>query len=588
MIQYPKTNDCAFGEKIRDIYGKYKIKKSDLSFEEICFPKKFQLQLPQKFLAEFMSPSTPYKGILVYHRIGAGKTCTAIRIAETWKGKKKIIVLLPASLKGNFRNELRSQCADDNYLTASERTLLSKYHPSDSEYKEIIKKSDERINKVYQIYSYNKFIQMAQNDEINLKNTILIIDEIQNMVSEDGTYYSTLYDLINKAPLDMRTVLLSATPMFDKPNEIALTMNLLRIPKELPTGNEFYRTFVRIVKKGDTIYFRAKNLELFKKSIKGYVSFFRGAPPHVFPKLTIRYVKCEMSDYQFKAYKDVISSETEKFNKNSKNKNNNLNTAIAKKILTVENLPNNFFIGTRIVSNIVFPNRKINEEGFISLKGKEITNNLEKYSTKFNAIMEKINKSRGKIFVYSGFREYGGIKSFAKVLEEFGYKNYLENGEGHKRYAIWSGDENVFEKDEIRAVYNGKDNLSGKKLKIMLGSPATKEGISFTAVQQVHILEPYWNRSRLDQIIGRASRYCSHKDMPENKRNVKVYIYMATKSGAETVDEYMYKLSEQKNTLINEFEMAIKEAAIDCELNKNANVYEGDPDIKCVVNDCKN
>ena len=182
MTNYPKINDCAFGEKITKLYGEYKIPKQTLTFDDICFPKKFQLQLPQKFLSEFMNPSTPYRGVLVYHRIGAGKTCTAVRIAETWRGIKKIIVLLPASLKGNFRSELRSQCADNNYLTASERIALTKYHPSDPEYKEIIKKSDERIDKVYHIYSYNKFIQLAQSGDINLRNTLLIIDEIQNMV----------------------------------------------------------------------------------------------------------------------------------------------------------------------------------------------------------------------------------------------------------------------------------------------------------------------------------------------------------------------------------------------------------------------
>src|SRR5690606_22372405 len=130
---------------------------------------------------------------------------------------------------------------------------------------------------------------------------------------------------------------------------------------------------------------------------------------------------------------------------------------------------------------------------------------------------------QGKVFVYSGFKEYGGIKSFTRVLEAYGYKNYAKHGEGLKRYAVWSGDENMKTKDEIKHIYNQKDNLYGKKLKILMLSPSAKEGLSLTAVRQVHILEPYWNQSRLDQIIGRASRYCSHKDLPEEERNVMVY-----------------------------------------------------------------
>jgi SNF2 family DNA or RNA helicase len=132
--------------------------------------------------------------------------------------------------------------------------------------------------------------------------------------------------------------------------------------------------------------------------------------------------------------------------------------------------------------------------------------------------------------------------------------------------------------------------LYGKKLKVLLGSPSIKEGVSLTAVRQVHILEPYWNQARLDQVIGRASRYCSHKDLPEEERVVDVFIYVAihepndlddsneTIKSPQTVDEYIQQLSEQKNKLVKEFEKAIKEAAVDCTINKNAN----DPDIKCV------
>lgn len=586
MTKYPEIDDREFYEKINQIYKRFTIPKPKKTFDEICFPRKFQLQLPQQFLSEYLSPETKYTKILVYHRIGAGKTCTAIRIAEEWKKYREIIVVLPASLKGNFRNELRSLCADDNYLKQNERNRLSGLHPSDPEYKEIIRKSDGRIDHVYSIYSYNKFIQLAQNKLLNLKNTILIIDEIQNMVSEEGTYYHILYNMIHDAPDDLRIVLLSATPMFDKPNEIALTMNLLRIPNELPTGREFNNTFVRIVKRKDgKYYYKVKNMDLFKDSIRGYVSYFRGAPPYVFPKLIIRYVKCPMSDFQYQAYKDVVQAEMEKFKEKYESKN-------LLKVQTVKDLPNNFYIGTRIVSNVVFPNRQINEQGFASFIGKQITENLHIYSPKFDKIIKRIDRSPGKVFVYSGFKEYGGIRSFSRVLDEYGYSNYIDAGEGRKRYATWSGDESISIKDEIRDIFNNTNNLDGSKIKVLLASPSAKEGLSLRAVQQVHIIEPYWNQARLDQIIGRASRFCSHKDVPEEKRVVKVNIYIATfpenideselNKYKETVDEHIHYLAEQKNKLIREFEGAIKEAAIDCELNKNANVYEGEEDINCV------
>jgi superfamily II DNA or RNA helicase len=164
------------------------------------------------------------------------------------------------------------------------------------------------------------------------------------------------------------------------------------------------------------------------------------------------------------------------------------------------------------------------------------------------------------------------------------YKNYVKDGEGSHRYAIWSGDEDISLKEEIKSVYNQKSNLNGSKLKLLILSPAAKEGISLAGVRQAHILEPYWNMARLQQIIGRGSRFCSHKDLPEEKRNIKVYIYLATHPDEEeTVDEYINQLAYQKNRLVNEFEKAIKESAIDCSLFKNANYYPelGDENFIC-------
>ena len=76
------------------------------------------------------------------------------------------------------------------------------------------------------------------------------------------------------------------------------------------------------------------------------------------------------------------------------------------------------------------------------------------------------------------------------------------------------------------------------------------------------------------QIIGRGQRTCSHRDLPEEKRNLKVYIYLSThENEKETIDQYIAKMAKQKQNLINEFEHAMKEVAIDCELFKNANVF---------------
>ncbi len=578
-MSYPLIINDNFYDKINDKYNKFKISKKKRTIEQICFPKKFELQTPQKFLAQYINPRTPYQGVLVFHQIGSGKTCTAVSIAEKWKKQRNIYIVVPASLIGNFRSELRSLCADNSYLTEKERDKLKTLHPSDQEYKEIISKSDERINKYYKIFSFNKFIELAENNKINLKNSILIVDEVQNVVSETGKFYQVMYDTVHKAPNDLRIVLLSATPMFDKPSEIALTVNLLRIPFELPTGRDFDNMFISVLKNKKTGKYRytAKNLEIFKERIKGYISYYRGAPPYVFPEKKIRYVKCEMSEFQYRSYLTVLKTE-------EKNKEHNIMRKYrAFRKGEILSLPNNFFIGTRIISNIAFPNRGVAEEGYKSLKGKTLElENLQKYSCKFYAIIKKVNKSPGPAFIYSSFLEYGGIKSLIKALEAQGYKNYVEHGEGKYRFAIMSGDEKKELKDEIKNVFNQAENSNASRLRLLLLSPSAKEGISLLRVRQIHVLEPYWNTKRLAQIFGRGVRHCSHASLPFEKRNIKIYIYIAIHpQEPETIDEYIMKLAFNKDKLVDEFEIALKESAIDCKLFKNANVYEDEEDIQC-------
>jgi superfamily II DNA or RNA helicase len=193
-----------------------------------------------------------------------------------------------------------------------------------------------------------------------------------------------------------------------------------------------------------------------------------------------------------------------------------------------------------------------------------------------------MKKSPGPVFVYSNFKDYGGIRSFITFIEYHGYSNYKVYGSGLMRYAVWTGDEPLKMKEEIKKVFNTKENKDGSLIRIIIGSPSVKEGVSFKRVRQVHILEPYWNMSRILQIIGRAIRFCSHKDLTRPNRNVFVYLYLATQYGEETIDQYIWKIAQEKSKLIESFETALKESAVDCDLFYNRNVYPTDEyKLKC-------
>ena len=559
-------------KKISKEFKKYKIPISNEKMEEFCLPKKFTLQPQQKLLPELLSSNlSPWavdpsiRGILIYHMIGAGKTCTAIAVAEKFKKKLNIVVVLPAALVGNFVNELRSECPGDIYMNDEERNILKSTNPGEKEYEKIMEKTQERIDKYYTVYSYHKFVELIKINKIKkLNNTLLIIDEVQNMISMSGTFYKSLQKVVNNSD-SLKMLLLSATPMFDRPIEIALTLNLLK-KEELFSISNFNQDYIR--KLNDS--YKAIHLKDFRTKIKNLISFYRGAPPQAYPRSEFKAVRCNMSEFQYKSYLNSLSTE-EHFIRGSF------------KSIDILNMPQNFFLGPRMISNIAFPNKSAGEAGFISLRGEKLQiQNIGEYSSKFFKIIQKIGKAEGPVFVYSNFKDLGGLRCFIKFIEAHGWKDYKNYGSGTKRFAIWSGDESNKVKDEIKYIFNQKSNEDGSMIKIMLGSPSIKEGVSLLRVQQVHILEPYWNMSRMLQIMGRAVRFCSHKDVKKGKRLVKIYLYLATYPGEKTIDQYIWSLAKKKNKLIEEFEMALKESAFDCELMINRNAYKTDENkLKC-------
>ena len=553
--------------KINEDFKQYKLKKSTATMSEICLPKKFKLQPQQLFLRDYFKSKLSGKGLLIYHQIGAGKTCTVISIAEVFKTKMNVIVVLPASLIGNFKSELQSECGGNIYMSETDRNTIKGLKSKDKKYKQIMNKSDKIIDSYYTIYSYHTFIDLCKKNKIKLKNTMLIIDEIQNMISESGTFYLNLQKVIERSDEKTRIILLSATPMFNKPEEIALTLNLLKLKKDLPTGDDFNKEFIQMTTSDGEINYKLINIDKFKSYIPNIISYYRGAEPQSFPKTIFTVVKCRMEPFQYKSYRTVLDAELQ---------GNFMGRDILK-------LPSDFLLGPRLISNIAFPNKRIDMKGFASFSGSKLNKkNVIKYSKKFYKILNNISKSSGPTFVYSNFKKIGGIKSFIQYLEYNGYTNYRTHGEGKKRYAVWSGDEPLRAKEDVKRIYNNINNTDGSKIKIILGSPSIKEGVSLLRVQQVHIMEPYWNMSRMLQIIGRAVRFCSHKDLPSSKREVEVFLYLATYPGEQTIDQSIWLKANKKQELISQFETILKESAIDCKLFYNRNVYKNDKPLKCI------
>ena len=224
--------------------------------------------------------------------------------------------------------------------------------------------------------------------------------------------------------------------------------------------------------------------------------------------------------------------------------------------------------------------------------------NIHKYSAKIANICNIISKpSTGIILVYSQYID-GGIIPMALALESMGFSRYastkshnfnllkskkeaidsinmkpktMNNSADFKpaRYVIITGDKDFSQNnnDDIKYVTN-KENTNGELVKVILISKAASEGLDFKNIRQIHILEPWYNMNRIEQIIGRGVRNLSHCNLPFEERNVEIYLHgTILDKDEEAADLYVYRSAEKKAIQIGRITRILKEIAIDCHLN---------------------
>jgi len=223
--------------------------------------------------------------------------------------------------------------------------------------------------------------------------------------------------------------------------------------------------------------------------------------------------------------------------------------------------------------------------------------NIGKYSSKIKSISDSVINSEGIVLIYSQFID-GGVVPMALALESIGFtrfgtktsslfkvppteridsttfltKEQMENPREFRpaTYTMITGDK-ALSPDKVFDLKNltDEDNKNGEKIKVVIISMTGAEGIDFKNLRQVHILEPWYNLSLVEQIIGRAVRTCSHKLLKFIERNVEIFLYgtLLNNSDEEAVDLYIYRLAEIKAVQIGRVSRLLKESSIDCILN---------------------
>lgn len=276
---YVLPNRKAFADSVARMFLKYKVAPSSDEDKDVdlCLKRDTgtrELLPHQKIVRDYLSMETPYRGLLLYHGLGSGKTCSSIAVGESLLTTKNIYVFLPASLKQNYKNEIqtcgapvymydhhwrRQALNDESRETAKALGISEAFldrtgaffvsvpgeEPnytklSKTEKDMIAAQFEDVIDRRFKFISYNglsssNIAKYVPEDGSNpYSDSVVIIDEVHNFISRvinESEIAGKLYDRLYTAT-NCKVVALSGTPVINRPNEIAFLMNLLRGPIE--------------------------------------------------------------------------------------------------------------------------------------------------------------------------------------------------------------------------------------------------------------------------------------------------------------------------------------------------------------------
>ena len=225
-------------------------------------------------------------------------------------------------------------------------------------------------------------------------------------------------------------------------------------------------------------------------------------------------------------------------------------------------------------------------------------------------LLGRLAKTKGVAFVYSRFVATGAL-TMALCLEANGYTAWnpdgrggglLANGNQHpegRQCALCPSHEKGHAADHpftpahyilltgmVELTPNSKaaidavrarTNMNGSQIKVVLGSQITGEGLDLRYIREVFVFDSWYHLNKLEQVIGRGVRNCSHAGLPATKRNTTISLLVnsyASQPTLETVDQYSYRVALLKANVIGKVSRVLKEYAMDCSLTHDVVILE--------------
>lgn len=628
-----KENGKLFPSWIIDKFKGYSMPKIDINDEtDACKDKQtsHELRKYQLFLSAYLDISSPFNSILIYHGLGSGKTVSAINIYNTLYNSSpnwNVYILLKATLKDDpWLKDLKHWLQKDSYDDRMANIHFISYDSpiADKNFMETVKKTNINNKSIYIIEEAHNFIRNVYSN-VSTQQGRRAQNIYDYILNEKNTDSST------------RVILLSGTPAINNPFELSLMFNLLRpgvFPRSEAAFNQYFvstglykilntatkNTFQRRIL-GLVSYYNSETPDVFaskkvfienikmdryqeevynyfdeievKMAIKNkktgsYNILTRQSSNFVFPDINQqlnginrpRPSKFKLSSREAEHLLEIGATDKDMLDKTKKENYDKYIAALEnyvssfKKYLQKESkldLFKDFELYKKNYSNIENGWNKFNEDKKI-VKSSLYTI-LYRSSAKFLKVIFNMLLSPGPVIVYSNFVGIEGLEVFKIYLDQFNFGSYDIESSTKYKYIEYHGGIKKEQRYTNIKTFNQEKNIDGSIIKAILISSAGAEGLNLMSVRQVHIIDPYWNETRIIQVIGRAIRLCSHRYLPIKDRHVDIYRYntVLTSSDKDSIEQKIHISSTSKQNLIDSFLDAMKEAAVDCVLNKNVN-----------------
>jgi hypothetical protein len=563
------------------------------------------------------------------HGTGSGKTCSAIQVAEEYILRpefqdKKVMIVASAAVQDNFQTQLfdmsrvnidtiagtleSKQCTGRRYLDMLMRIESEPKNWNNPEIRAKLERTSSLIIKeFYEFIAYSSFGNLIMSKlggtekdidrewvHQNFDNRLLIIDEAHNIresKDDEGMKGVTrgLENLVKTAD-GLVLVFLTATPMYDTYSEIIFYMNLFlwNDRKQKSTESVKLADFFN----PDATLKNGPGGERFRTWCQNYVSFVKGENPFTFPfrlpppksisrELSTSFLGKPIAPAERIQYLALVESEAKGIQLTTLTGTEKVDDEEKKRVLMQSTL-------------VVPPGNKSFNELFKS-SGKQYEyvgepfltpDTLPNHAAKFVTALKSIEQGTGVCLVYSNFVALGA-RLFAMALEEHGYAPFTGNpllasssytGNTKGRYILLTSDSSESEISRLLSAVKKPNNRDGSQIRVVVAGPIVSEGVDFRYMRQIHVLDPWWNMSRIEQVVGRGLRTCSHQVLPFEEQNCTVYFHiMRTGDGKECFDEYTYRTKvEQKALKIARVRKVLAESAMDCPLQNQINTLPED------------